>query len=51
MMIQDNLFKVLACPSCKASLKYGKDKTTLVCVKCAATYPIRKGIPVLLPLS
>ena len=43
------LFDVLACPSCKADLKYNKAKNGLICTKCKANYPIKEGIPVLLP--
>ena len=47
--IPKELFDILACPVCKADLKYNKDKTGFECVKCKAKYPIRNGIPVLLP--
>ncbi len=44
-----DLFDILACPMCKADLKYNKNKTKLVCTKCKKDYEIRDGIPVLLP--
>ena len=47
--IPKDLFDILACPICKADLRYNKDKTGLVCVKCDKKYPIQKGIPILLP--
>lgn len=47
--IPQELFDILACPVCKADLKYNKDKTGFVCTKCKNKYPIRDGIPVLLP--
>lgn len=47
--IPDDLFNILACPLCKADLRYNKDKTGLVCIKCSKEYPIKKGIPILLP--
>ena len=47
--IPKDLFAILACPLCKADLRYNKDKTMLICVKCNKKYPIQKGIPVLLP--
>jgi uncharacterized protein YbaR (Trm112 family) len=47
--IPKELFDILACPICRANLRYTKDKKGLVCVKCAKKYPIREGIPVLLP--
>ncbi len=43
------LVKILACPECKASVKYNAGKTALVCVKCKASYPIKGGIPIMLP--
>jgi len=33
----------------KADLKYNKTKKTLTCTKCKFIYPIKEGIPVLLP--
>jgi len=47
--IPKELFNILACPVCKTDLVYNKDKTGLVCTKCKAKYPIKEGIPVLLP--
>lgn len=47
--IPRELFDILACPLCKADLLYTKDKKGLVCVKCSRKYPIREGIPALLP--
>lgn len=49
--IEENLFNILVCPVCKADLIYNKDKTNLICTKCKKEYPIRDGIPILLPLS
>jgi len=47
-LIPKEVFDILACPLCKADLRYTKDKKGLVCVKCKREYPIREGIPVLL---
>ena len=47
--IPKELFKILACPVCKKDLKYTKNKKGLICVKCKHKYPIKEGIPVLLP--
>ena len=44
-----DLFDILACPLCKADLEYTKDKKALLCSGCGAKYPIKEGIPVLLP--
>ena len=47
--IPNDLFKILACPLCKADLRYNKDKTELVCIKCSKKYPIKNRIPILIP--
>ena len=47
--IQKELFDILACPICKGDLEYNKDKTGLLCRKCGVDYPIKDGIPMLLP--
>ena len=47
--ILKDLFDILACPLCKADLEYTKGKKGLICSKCGAEYPIREGIPALLP--
>jgi len=47
--IPKELFDILACPICKVDLKYNKDKTGLICTKCKFEYPIKDGIPILLP--
>ena len=47
--IPKDLFNILACTLCRADLRYTKDRKQLVCVKCGQKYPVRKGVPVLLP--
>jgi len=47
--IPADLFNILACPVCKSDLKYNEAKTGLVCTKCKNKYPIKDGIPILLP--
>lgn len=47
--IPKELFDILACPLCKANLRYNKAKTKLICTKCKSEYPIKEGIPILLP--
>lgn len=44
-----DLYNIIACPVDKADLKYTKDKTGLQCTKCKYVYPIKEGIPILLP--
>ncbi len=43
------LYDILACPMCKGDISYNKDKTALVCKKCKIDYPIKEGIPIMLP--
>ena len=43
------LYDILACPMCKGDISYNKDKTALVCKKCKIDYPIKDGIPIMLP--
>lgn len=42
------LLTILACPNCKGSLSYHKDKQELTCPICRLGYPIRDDIPVML---
>ncbi|PHS70431.1 MAG: tetraacyldisaccharide 4'-kinase [Cycloclasticus sp.] len=42
------LLDILACPSCKSSLKYLKKQQELVCVPCRLAYAIRDDIPIML---
>ena len=43
------LYSILACPMCKADVKYNAEKTALICTKFGNKYPIKEGIPVMLP--
>jgi len=42
------LLDILACPSCKSSLKHLKEQQELVCVPCKLAYAVRDGIPIML---
>lgn len=42
------LLDILACPLCKSSLIYDKDKQELICKADNLAFPIRDGIPVML---
>ncbi|PIO08878.1 hypothetical protein COT47_00815 [Candidatus Woesearchaeota archaeon CG08_land_8_20_14_0_20_43_7] len=49
--MSEELLKILVCPVCKAKLDYDKRKNTLTCTRCKEIYPIKEGIPILLPPS
>ncbi len=44
-----DLYGILACPVDKAELIYTKNKNGLKCTRCKHVYPIKGGIPILLP--
>ena len=45
-MIDKELLEILACPACKADVRFESGK--IVCVKCGRKYPVREGIPIML---
>lgn len=45
------LYKILACPVCKADLRYSKNNKKLVCKVCKAEFNIKDGMPVMLVKS
>ena len=47
--IPEKIYKIMACPVCKSDIEYNSDKTGVVCTKCKNKYPIKEGIPVMLP--
>lgn len=49
MVLSKELLDVLACPRCKADVKYDKTKNTLQCVTCKKIYKIEDDIPIMLP--
>ncbi|MBM3944284.1 MAG: Trm112 family protein [Gemmatimonadetes bacterium] len=48
MTLAPELLEILACPKCKAALKYRTDPESLDCGACKLRYEVRDGIPVLL---
>ena len=46
-MIDPKLLEILMCPVCKVKVVLQQEH--IVCTKCARAYPIREGIPVMLP--
>ncbi len=46
--LSTELYDSLACPACKADVKYNSNKTRLVCVKCKREYPIKGDVPIMM---
>lgn len=46
-ILNPKLLDFIACPVCKGDLQASKDKAT--CISCKTSYPIREGIPILIP--
>ncbi len=44
-----DLLRILACPMCKGTLKVVRDSLELECSRCEVRYPIKEGIPILMP--
>lgn len=47
--IDPKLLEILVCPLSKAPLLYDKTSQELVCEESKLAYPIRNGIPIMLP--
>jgi uncharacterized protein len=47
--IDPKLLEILVCPLTKASLHYDREKQELVSQQAKLAYPIRDGIPIMLP--
>lgn len=43
------LLEILVCPLCGGDLDYDKERQRLSCAKDKLAYPIKEGIPVMLP--
>lgn len=48
-MLAPELLEMLCCPKCRADLREDASASDLVCTKCGTRYPVRDGIPMLLP--
>lgn len=47
--MDNKLLDILVCPVCKGSLHYDRPAQELVCAPCRLAYPVKDGIPVMLP--
>ena len=48
MSVPQQLLEILACPRCKGPVTLADDGTAVECARCALSYPVRDGIPVML---
>ena len=47
--IDKKLLEILVCPISKKPLSYNEDTNELICKESGLAYPIKDGIPVMLP--
>jgi uncharacterized protein YbaR (Trm112 family) len=47
--IDPKLLEILVCPLTKSTLEYDADKQELISKKAKLAYPIREGVPIMLP--
>ena len=48
-ILDQKLLDILICPISKSSLKYDKENNELISEEAGLAYPVRDGIPVMLP--
>ena len=48
-MVNPKLLEILVCPITKSELTYDKEKQELVSKMAGLAYPIKEGIPIMLP--
>ncbi|HEX9614269.1 MAG TPA: Trm112 family protein [Bacteroidota bacterium] len=48
-MLIPELLRILCCPKCRADVRYDPSSETLTCVSCGQQYPVKDGIPIMLP--
>ena len=49
MTIDKKLLAILVCPICKMELEYRKSPEELICHLDKLAYPVKDGIPIMLP--
>ena len=47
--LDKKLLEILVCPISKKPLSYNEDSNELICKESGLAYPIKDGIPVMLP--
>lgn len=48
MALDEQLLKILVCPSCRGPVEHKERRHLIVCTECGLRYPVRDGIPVML---
>ncbi len=48
-MMDPELLEILVCPVTRGMLHYDREKQELISEKAGLAYPVREGIPILLP--
>lgn len=48
-MLDDRLLRILVCPVTREALEYDREASELISRKAGLAYPIRGGIPIMLP--
>jgi uncharacterized protein YbaR (Trm112 family) len=48
-LLDTNLLDILVCPVTKKSLEYDKEANELISEEAGLAYPVKDGIPVMLP--
>ena len=47
--MENRLLQILVCPVCKGPLHFDRDRQELTCAADRLAYPIRDGVPIMLP--
>ncbi|TAN27779.1 MAG: Trm112 family protein [Castellaniella sp.] len=47
--MENRLLQILVCPVCKGPLRFDRELQELICSADRLAYPIRDGVPVMLP--
>lgn len=47
--LDPRLLSILVCPACRGELIHRDRRRVLICEPCGLEYPVRDGIPVMLP--
>lgn len=47
--MENRLLEILVCPVCKGPLHLDRDRQELICAADLLAYPIRDGVPIMLP--